>query len=794
IDLICDFISELKRLEIWPDQFRAACTARGLSRRDSELIDLYESYQQSLTDHQLYDDEGRLWSVRDRLQKEQPHPLRNLRRVVVDGFTDFTRTQHEILQILSDRVEQLQITLPLEPEPRREDLFAKPLNTLAELERRHAQLTVEELPPPADVTWPAMSHLERKLFANPRRAQAADDTEGIEIIAAARQLGEIQQIASRIKRLLTQQQVPPGDVAVVLRNTNDVDSLIREVFAELGIPVAIEDGHSLDCSSALRALVCLLRLDIDDFPALDLLATIGSNYFNPDWPQWRQGTAAASLEKAIQEQQLPGGRKRLLERLAGSVSDDQPPGEEPCKGGPLLKRLAAAFDTLPREATLGNWAAAWEELARDTGLLPAIEENESSGSAGGSSAGLSDLIAWNRLREALRWDDMLWQWMGEDPPLLGRNDALAALVDVMSAERVGSGGDESGRVRVLSATSVRGLRIPYLFLAGLSERAFPPPQREDRLYSEADYQQLIEQGLPLVDHGERGREEMLLFYEAITRASQRLCLSYPSLDGLAQPLSPSPYLAEVEQACGENRIARTEAADLSPVPAGDDQLSAREFRIKAISTAVDGNVSLLAGLLRHFPDEAENIIAGLLITQQRADRNGFGPTEGVLGGRAAKKWFAEKYSLEGTFSATNLESYATCPYRFFAEKVLKLRQMEDLTLALDVRQRGWLAHEILALFHQRVNQNAGHPLSPSELDEEEFNRLLSDAFDETIGPRGEGLRAAMKEVDRRTLMKWMAGYRQQHLLYDKRWKDFQEPMAPELFEVSFGRTAKDDLP
>ena len=52
----------------------------------------------------------------------------------------------------------------------------------------------------------------------------------------------------------------------------------------------------------------------------------------------------------------------------------------------------------------------------------------------------------------------------------------------------------------------------------------------------------------------------------------------------------------------------------------------------------------------------------------------------------------------------------------------------------------------------------------------------------------------MKEVDRRTLMKWMAGYRQQHLLYDKRWKDFQEPMVPELFEVSFGRTGKDDLP
>ncbi len=52
-------------------------------------------------------------------------------------------------------------------------------------------------------------------------------------------------------------------------------------------------------------------------------------------------------------------------------------------------------------------------------------------------------------------------------------------------------------MRVLSAASVRSLRIPYLFLAGLSEKVFPPPDREDRLYSEAEYLRLIDAGLPL---------------------------------------------------------------------------------------------------------------------------------------------------------------------------------------------------------------------------------------------------------------------------------------------------------
>ena len=129
-------------------------------------------------------------------------------------------------------------------------------------------------------------------------------------------------------------------------------------------------------------------------------------------------------------------------------------------------------------------------------------------------------------------------------------------MDILRSERVGHAGDESGYVRVLSASSVRSLQIPYLFLAGLSEKVFPPADREDRLYSEAEYARLIDAGLPLVGRTQRTRDEMLLFYEAITRAGKRLWLSYPALDDSAQPLLPSPFLREVEQAFGDTEEER----------------------------------------------------------------------------------------------------------------------------------------------------------------------------------------------------------------------------------------------
>ena len=213
LDLVCEMLSELKRLEIWPDEFRRACQARaalaeqvpGMAAKDQELLELYGAYQLTLRENQLYDAEGRFWSARDRLQQGQRRPFERLRLVVADGFTDFTRTEHEILELLAGWVDEILISLPLESEPCRADLFSKPLKTLRELERRHGNLSIKEIPRPENPSWPAMSCLEKNLFLNPRRACATGigsatrrtDAKGIEILPAAKPQAEMELVGSK---------------------------------------------------------------------------------------------------------------------------------------------------------------------------------------------------------------------------------------------------------------------------------------------------------------------------------------------------------------------------------------------------------------------------------------------------------------------------------------------------------------------------------------------------------------------------------------------------------------------
>ena len=447
VDLVCDLISQWKRLEIWPEQFEQACTADGLTRKDREVLDLYQMYQQHLREHHRYDAEGRFWTARDWLKQtwsaganDSARPWPRLRLVVADGFTDFTRTQHEILEILGQGVAEICVSLPLDRS--RTELFAKPLKTLDELQWRHAGLVIEELPQPERPAWPAMARLERRLFGNPRDAAGAEedialpDTRGLEVLAAASPLGEIEQIGERIKRLLVEgdagRPVRPDEIAIVFRSQQDPSGLLGEVFADLGIPVAFEAGRWLGRAPAVVALMALLQLDADDWPLRALLAVLGSNYFRPDWPQWLERGTLAAADRAIRRLQIPQGRTELLERLERAASSDA----AAARALPLLQRLAAALDELPEQTTLADWGRAWHRLAVQTGLWKTIE--------GGAAEGLSaemlaaDQAAWNCLHAVLAESAALAESLGGASPELDRRDALLALRDLAGSERFGA--------------------------------------------------------------------------------------------------------------------------------------------------------------------------------------------------------------------------------------------------------------------------------------------------------------------------------------------------------------------
>jgi len=816
VDLVVAFIRELKRLEIWPETFEEVCRGRGMRPRDAELQGLYAAYQQRLTEHDLYDAEGRFWWARTLLQENPRLPDERLRFVVVDGFTDFTRTQHEILEALARRVEELHVTLPLDDDPGRADLFAKSRQTLERFRERCEKLNYklyEERLVRRTGSWPAMSHVEAGLFRNPRHARPAPETSGMEIVVASGAWGEVQQVAQRVKRLLVEgdatanpRRVRPGQIAVVFRSLAEAAPLVREAFAEYGIPLALESGRALAEVPAVKWLMALLELHVEDWPFRRLLALVGSNYFGPDGPEWDNGGALWIVERTIREMQIPSGRKELLAQLEQVVDGPQRRRDDSDEAAlkrnaartsraartlAIMQRLSDALEKLPERATAGGWGKHLATLAEAIGLRQAIDAKSVSCD--------DDHAAWTRFMDALGRDDQLWQSMGEDPPAVDRRGLVNLIREIADHESLPEPHDEAGRVRVLSAASVRALDVEYLFLTGLSERSFPAPDRANTLYSEPEYQELAEAGLPLVLRTERSREEMLLFYEVLTRATRRLVLSYAGFDDRAQPLLSSPFLLDVERACGAGRIARHEEPDLGPLPREPVALGPSDARVMAVAEALEGQPVGLSGLASapHPVGLSESLYAALEMNVLRGRDREFGPFDGMLEGRAAIGELAERFGPDQHFSPSELEQYASCPYQFYLERVLKLAAPDELDLATDYMDRGTMLHNVLSKLHGRIAAGVSGIGSPSDLDDAAYAELVAAVLDEVLPAESPGLEpvaAALREINRRQIVEWLVEYQAQHRNYDRSSKTADRLPVPTWFEVSFGLRESCELP
>ena len=818
IDVLSRFVSELKRHEIWPDDFDQAAGNQPTAA-DRELGLVYRRYQDLLTRYHLYDAEGRFWSARQQLRDGERRAIETVRLVVADGFTDFTWTQHEIIELLAAQASDVFISLPLEADRhRRKDLLSKVHSTLDELSRRHGgSISLEPSPQPTPKDraseFPAKQHLIEHLFTSPRQRPSIAKAEGVEIIAGGQVTDEIEQLATRIKRLLldgdptTGAVVRPSDIAVVFRSLDEVAPRVREVFDEFGLPYQLEAQPGLAEAPVMVALRTILDLHLRDWPHRPLRAVVSSNFLRPGRPDAVE-PAKAAADWLIGELQIPAGRQALMgwirtlaeAKVAGEATpfadsgratpneaatntDGDGPRREveadiarqrakARKAVTVLSALESALTSLPRSATPIEWADALEALATHLGML---QED-------------SDHIAFHALRQSLAAQQRLSAWIGEPPAPVRQDDLLSLLDEWLESEPLPGPLDETGRVRVLAAPSVRTLDVPYLFVAGLSEQSFPARQPEDAVLNEDQRKRLIRSGLGrLATRADQIRDEMLLFYEVVTRASRRLVLSYPAMNAKAEPLLPSPFIEEVARIFGGESLSPPAPADLIPIPRGARVFCPRDHRVSAVHRALRGDGGALDAL-RGSPTQAPvaaSIVRACRALADRQDRDRYGPYEGMLTTQSARDALGNRFGPEHILSASRLEEYATCPYRFWLQRVLRIEPPSELELDEDHRTRGLLLHGAMAHAHRKLNEQAFGPAAPrGELSAQfisGFREALA-ALLETIA-RDNPLDQALLRIDYDLLCDVVERYIEQFEQYADK---FGQSLSPAHFELAFG--------
>ena len=262
-------------------------------------------------------------------------------------------------------------------------------------------------------------------------------------------------------------------------------------------------------------------------------------------------------------------------------------------------------------------------------------------------------------------------------------------------------------VSVLDANALRHLRYRAVVVLGLTERSFPPPPRQDPLLLDDEREALnASAGLRLPLRARGPDQEPLQFALAAAAARERLLLTTRrAAEAGARPQLPSSFFREAASALA-GRTARRQRdrharGRVLPIPAGRETRSRgsgpRAHRAgaghridRARPGARDGSPRRArAGRRRSRPTPARAVGDRELTTFD-------GIFENADAVAAVGAWLDETSPL----SPTVLEAYATCPYRFFLDRLLRAKPLDEpeAIIQLDPLTRGNVIHDVLEEF------------------------------------------------------------------------------------------------
>ena len=96
----------------------------------------------------------------------------------------------------------------------------------------------------------------------------------------------------------------------------------------------------------------------------------------------------------------------------------------------------------------------------------------------------------------------------------------------------------------------------------------------------------------------------------------------------------------------------------------------------------------------------------------------FGPYDGEITDPDLLRLLKQKFGPDFVHSASGLSVYGNCPYRFFAQRVLRLEPRGEAALDLQAIDAGKLLHDILRRFFERHRREALHKLDRKKLQKE----------------------------------------------------------------------------
>jgi len=772
LERIKNVISEYKKHGISPqDILKEGKGLTGAEKLKAEdIASVYKLYQEKI-EHLPAKEIGDIYAELNEInsnnfKKSFRDKYRKVNLILLNGFDEFTKPEIEIINKTAN-LDELDLYLNF-------DYYKYNPSIFSHLDKCYNNFLAKGFKEIKDkstgIHTPFLNSVRSNLFLQASKKAGAFKQSLTSITASSREK-EIELIAKEIKSLILNKKAEPSSICVAFNLIDKYSPIVRDRFSLYGIPLNLTDRFSLATSQPVIAIINLLEILGNDFYYKNIFRAFDSYFVE------KEEIDLSNLLKASVELRIISGYQTWKDRLNDAILSQSFEDRElndfakqQANYQKALEDIDSIYYKLKPFRKLMNFTEFYNQL-----INLVFEMSYPSKIIEGNNENVEkDIKALTTLLNNLEELSLLFELEhGSDKkfPLKFFINQLKtfALFSRYNVKEVPGYG-----VQVTTLNEIRGLNFDYLFISGLNDGDLPTRFSPEIFFS----------GSFAKEEEKHQTEERYHFYQALCTWKKHLFLTKSLFDDKKE-LVESNLFTEFNNLFDLKKKDEIDYENL---------IFSKEELLKYIGETLLEKIDELE-LPSEIDVDLKSIKESIIINKQRSeDPFGDSPYSGNiktgLSTELTKK--LDKLS-QHQFSATQLETYAKCPYKYFAERILKLSPIEEPSEELEALELGSLLHVILYEFYTSLEEKDITLKSCNDTEFKEAKKLLFAIAEKRFSKIHTDSVFSFYEKEK------LLGFnnkKENSLLYkfllEERNSD--DGFIPEYFELAFGNINDDNLP
>lgn len=718
VDIIGNSITEFKKHRIDINKLKEECNNTKdmyLKLKLSDMIKMYEEFESCIQNKFLDEND-----VLDILNNQIVESSQFKDAVIyIDEFVGFTTQEYQIIAKLMQIAKQVNVTICtdnlIQNEELDKDIFYASKNTGIKLINIAKEYGIEieddvKLTKLYRFKNNELKHLEENFYSIPYK-KYEEEPKNIKMFLANNEYSEIEHIASQIVKLVRNEGYRYKEISVITKNLSIYSSLIKVIFSNYNIPVFIDEKKELSENIIVKFLISVLEICNKNWSYESVFNYLKTGFVNIEREE------IFKLENYCIRWGIKGNK--WYKEDWNYVGKDEYTKEELERLNELRRIIVKPIRNLQEKAKKDNTFFNLTKILYEFLQEMKLEETIKLKINKLNEKGFIELA--NEYETSFKvlmdlFDEIVLVFGEEKTNFDKYMNILKIGLKNTGLGKIPATQDE---VIVGDVSRSRSHKVKAIFIIGINDGEFPSIYKDEGFFNDKDREYLKDQGFELANGSiENLYEENFNIYKAFTVAEEKLFLSYASSDNEGRTLRPSILITKMKKIYPKMQ-------ETSDIISQEKEIITKnntfDNLIEKLNDYQEGKAIEDIWFDVFYYYENDVLWKSRLLKSLEGIRYTNIPEK--IKPEFIKKLYGE--TLHTTIS--RLERYRSCPFSFYLEYGLKLK--EKKSLKLDPIDTGSFMHEVIDEFFEKV---ASKKISIKEIENSDIEKIVKQIVEEKL--------------------------------------------------------------